>query len=71
MDYLTAGESEYSVAGVDNLWMIVIDACCPGTVFYRDQKDMSSQVRLRPDATMFKNGALFAKLERESFFMLK
>jgi hypothetical protein len=46
--------------------MIVIDACCPGTVFYRDQKDMSSQVRLRPDATMFKNGALFAKLEEKA-----
>eukprot|EP01038_Epipyxis_sp_PR26KG_P018462 gene18462-26032_t len=65
--YLTTGQSEYAaVVGVDSLWLVIINACCcAGVVFYRDEKDKSSKARLRPDSTMFINGAIFAKVEEK------
>eukprot|EP01038_Epipyxis_sp_PR26KG_P001425 gene1425-1997_t len=63
--YLTTGQSEYTVVGVDSLWLVIINACCAGIVFYRDEKDKSSKARLRPDSTMFINGAIFAKAEEK------
>lgn len=66
LDYMTTGQSEHSVVGVDSLWMVVMDACIPGISFYRDQKDKSSQLRLRSDCSMFLNGAIFAKAEEKA-----
>ena len=66
LDYLTTGQSEYTVVGIDSLWLVVMNACCAGVVFYRDEKDKSSKVRLRPDASMFIHGALFAKSEEKA-----
>ena len=66
LDHLITGDSEYTVVGIDSLWFVVMDACCPGIVFYRDQKDKSSKTRLRPDSTMFVNGAIFAKVEEKA-----
>ena len=51
---------------MNSIWMSIIDSCCPGIKFYRDQKDQSSLARLRPDSTMFVNGAIFAKVEEIS-----
>eukprot|EP01038_Epipyxis_sp_PR26KG_P018731 gene18731-26495_t len=41
--YLTTGQSEYTVVGVDSLWLVIIHACCAGIIFYRDEKDKSSK----------------------------
>ena len=55
--------SETSVTSLDQTWINVVCFCLRGSVLYLNQHDPSSAVRLRPDTTIMKDGALLLKGE--------
>eukprot|EP00732_Lithocolla_globosa_P001669 Lithocolla_globosa_v1_NODE_881_length_3142_cov_19.214772.p1 type:complete len:393 gc:universal NODE_881_length_3142_cov_19.214772:1917-3095(+) len=67
LDHLVVGDSEAAVVSLDNNWLCALTKCLCALV-YRDEKDPSSLPRLRPDATIFLNGALNMKVEAKYLY---
>eukprot|EP01038_Epipyxis_sp_PR26KG_P016579 gene16579-22635_t len=66
LDYKTAGSSEMAVVSVDAKFLVVICNAIPGVILFRDEKDESSKRYLRPDVTLYFNGALCCKIEEKA-----
>lgn len=55
--------SETTVTSLDQMWIEVLNSCLGGIVLYLNQHDPSSAVRIRPDTTLMRHGALLLKGE--------
>jgi hypothetical protein len=66
LEYQTSGSSEMAVVSVDSNFLNVIEKSCPGVICYRDEKDASSRMYLRPDVTLYFNSSLFCKIEEKT-----
>lgn len=59
------GDSEVAVTAMDSNWMEAILRCVAVNIL-RDEHDASSAFRLRPDAVLERNGAVFMKIESKA-----
>jgi len=58
--------SEMNVQGQSHILLALSKIACPLAIIYQDQRDPSSVVRARPDASIMINGALAVKFEMKA-----